>query len=685
MPCSSSRAHCLTAVTQGWQLDVPTQVTKVEHVTLFEQAEFVDLCEQRAQGSAVLATLCWRMAKRLTEDRAGGASAQIPGGVTVNQGGATNTNTMTGPTIHVMNIMPEQGQWGAPMQPSKKAGSAAGRPSSGLGQQSLPALFGQPVSFVGLGDLEVLGRAKWSPIESGGHSSTSAISNFRNKFIADYIRDHPTLSFSDKNVEKMVKAKSYEVYIAQSKAKENPEETPATGRGSPAAAESDVFKRLPSAAGVQGVMGKDGVMDIERVGDFGDYEYYPDGGDNNSDPPSSESGKKRGPSATASEPALAKKPVTAKKSAAKLKPVAAKPAEKPAAAKLVEKPAASNKVLDLTTTRGMEEEVPQASAAEKAAEAVQGRKRSLREEEDEGDDDDEVDESSSQGDVDLVREAVNPYRKPSSGFTVNQLKVDADCFACFVGLILCIVKAWLAGRKLVQTGNKKQLTDRVGAELRKEQEKLVEEANRNPIPRNPAQKKSARHAMAEFEQPDDIDVGDILIYASKRQNGEISINDKFGLFVVKVTEVEPTQELRAEKGETDPPKVTFELELEEETQTLSVDWDAFYNIPDRLSDSYDPSTLVLFQRTCNRDSEEVLSSQLEVGWLVGRFKVGDHGDRPVLVKSVDGDNLTDHQHILFDAFGRKKFVNDVEIKMTLLEIEYSTTRSNVLPDDAGSE
>ena len=236
----------------------------------------------------------------------------------------------------------------------------------------------------------------------------------------------------------------------------------------------------------------------------------------------------------------------------------------------------------------------------------------------------------------------------------------------------------------MQTGNKSELTDRVGAQLRREQEKLVEEANRNPIARNPAQKKSARHAVPQFEQPDEIDVGDILIYASKRQNGEVSIDDEFGLFVVKVTEVEPVQELPADKGETDPPRVTFEMVEQEETQSVAVDWDAFYTVPDLMYDSYDAGTLVLFQRTCKRDGEEVITSLLEMGWLAGRFKMVNDGDRPVLVKSVDGNNLTDFRRILFDAFGGKKFVNDVEIKMSLLEIEYSTSRSNVL-DDFGSK
>jgi hypothetical protein len=237
----------------------------------------------------------------------------------------------------------------------------------------------------------------------------------------------------------------------------------------------------------------------------------------------------------------------------------------------------------------------------------------------------------------------------------------------------------------VQTGNKKELTDRVGAQLRREQEKLVDEASRNRIAGNPSQKKSARHTVPQFEQVDEIDIGDILIYASKRQNGEVSINDEFGLFVVKVIEVEPAQELPGDKGETDPPKVTFEIEDQDETRIEAVDWDAFYNIPDLQSDSYDAGTLVLFQRTCVRDGDQVITSLLEMGWLAGRFKIGDHGDRPVLVKSVDGNNLTDYRRILFDAFGRKKFVNDVEIKMSLLEIEYSTTRSSVLADNSGSE
>ena len=417
--------HALTfsLILQGWHLVVPAHVIKVEHVTLFAQDEFASLCEQHAQGSSALATLCWRMAKRLSEDRAS-ASAPTPGGVTVNQGGATNT--MTGPTIHV-NIMPEQGQGSASAQPSKKAWSVAGRSSSGLGQQSLPALFGQPLSFVGLDDLEVLGRAKWPPIESGGHSSTSAISNFRNKFIADYIRNNPTLSLNDKSVEKKVKAMSFEAYNAQSKAKRSVEEAAAGGE-SLAAAEGVGLKRLPSIDGVQGVMRKDGVLDIERVGEFGEYEFYAgDDAEKESAPSRLEPAKKRGPPAmTASQPVLAKKP--------------SKPADKTAnsAAKPAERRAAGSTVLDLTTTPVVEqEEAPQKSAAEMAAAGVQMRKRALQTDGDDkdDDDDDDDDESSSHGEVDLVKEAVNPYGKPANGFTNKQLKV-AVVFSCRVFLLL---------------------------------------------------------------------------------------------------------------------------------------------------------------------------------------------------------------------------------------------------------
>lgn len=240
-----------------------------------------------------------------------------------------------------------------------------------------------------------------------------------------------------------------------------------------------------------------------------------------------------------------------------------------------------------------------------------------------------------------------------------------------------LYKAWLGKHGMPVSGNKKELKDRVGGYLRREQEKLVEQAAKDPVSRKDSDKKSGRNSVAMLQQAEDIKTGDRLIFASKRQNGQIDTNDEFGLFVVEITNVEKVVERSNDKGETDSPKVTFDLIMEDERETHVVDWDAFYNLAEPKYATYEKHTLVLFLRTYDND---VVGSQLEMGWLGGTFRQKEDND-VVLVKSVDGESIVNESCIFFDAFGGKKFVNDVEIKMALLEIEFSTFRSNIAGED----
>jgi hypothetical protein len=56
-----------------------------------------------------------------------------------------------------------------------------------------------------------LKAVKWAPIESGGHTAGSKVSVFRNKYIADFVRENPSLLF-DKATEKEVRARSQTAY-----------------------------------------------------------------------------------------------------------------------------------------------------------------------------------------------------------------------------------------------------------------------------------------------------------------------------------------------------------------------------------------------------------------------------------------------------------------------------------------
>ncbi len=82
-------------------------------------------------------------------------------------------------------------------------------------QANIAALFGKPSpSFTDMSDEKVLQVVKWASIESGGHTAGSKVSIFRNKFMADFARENPSLVF-EKATKKDIRARSLSAYEAR--------------------------------------------------------------------------------------------------------------------------------------------------------------------------------------------------------------------------------------------------------------------------------------------------------------------------------------------------------------------------------------------------------------------------------------------------------------------------------------
>jgi hypothetical protein len=645
---------------------MPAHVKQVNHIVAYSQAEFVALFDQ---ASAPVAGLCWRLAAQ-TLAPAAPAAAEKPAGVSVVTNANTSIGNVTGQTIHVpVTVNVVSGETGKAASIPRKE-HLDRKPSAAQEQRSMLAIFGEPPSFAGLSDMEVLKKVKWDPILSGGHSEGSAVSDFRNNFIANYIRAHPTLAFNDSKTQAEVKKKSYLAYK-----KSNPNIIMVEDPVSKPDGRASKKGRASVTEQVHGVIGKDGVLEVDGCGDLGEFLLDLNEG---LDAAPKESNKKRERAEGAAVPEQAKKAAVVERSEEEMLPVATQRNVSGAAQ-------VGKKALMCPVEERL---VPKKSAAEQAATAVQGKKRPLqgleedeKEEEEEEEEDEGEEEKGSleeDSDVNLVDEEVNPGKK---GCTVKLLKVGEGFHTLHVYSFFSLFwsKAWLAKHGMPVSGSKTVLKDRVGGYLRREQEKRMEQVAMNPVPRKDDDKKSARNAVFVLQQPESIEIGDTLIFASKKQDGQIDTNDEYGLFVVKVEDVETALERPNDKGETDSPKVSFCLFMEdEEPEPHTVNWNAFYILPERLYEFYDKKTLVLFQRSYENN---VVGSQLEMGWLKGTFRQKDDSDDPVLVNSVDGESMVDQECIFFDAFGGKKFINDVEIKMALLEIEFSTFRSNMPGDD----
>jgi hypothetical protein len=196
------------------------------------------------------------MAKQL-EGGCAPATAAAPGAMNISQAGATNTVSQTGPTVTQtgltinVTISPDFGSAAAAAAAASRSAppktSTKIRTPSGFVQASLPVSFGRLVrSFEGMSNLDILKELKWMPVESGGFSCNSAISRFHNTFMADYACKNPTAMF-DSETERLIKKKSFEAYQEM--------------RKSVSCSGMDDQEDL-----VSGIMGADGVLDVDQVG-----------------------------------------------------------------------------------------------------------------------------------------------------------------------------------------------------------------------------------------------------------------------------------------------------------------------------------------------------------------------------------------------------------------------------------
>lgn len=198
---------------------MPEGVTRVGHLLLLSEEEF--LATLMDPGRHSVGRICYRAAVKVCAPvvaTAGPGSAPAPG-VSFNNA-PTQTQTFT-PTFtpNINIIMPAQSVAKVPVSHAKavsKSSREEERPADSQKKQTnIAALFGKaPPLFTGLSDDKVLQAVKWAPIESGGHTAGSRVSVFRNKFMADFVRQNPSLVF-DKETEKNVRARSLTAYEAR--------------------------------------------------------------------------------------------------------------------------------------------------------------------------------------------------------------------------------------------------------------------------------------------------------------------------------------------------------------------------------------------------------------------------------------------------------------------------------------
>jgi hypothetical protein len=202
---------------QGWSLVMPEGVTRVGHILVFSEDEFLASVDPTRQ---VVGRICYRTAVKVCAPvvAAAGPGSAPAAGVSFNNA-PTQTQTFT-PTFtpNINIIMPPSGG-AVPVSHAKavpKSSREEERPADSQKKQvNIAALFGKaPPSFTGLADEKVLQAVKWAPIESGGHTAGSKVSVFRNKFMADFVRQNPSLVF-DKGTEKDVRTRSLTAYEAR--------------------------------------------------------------------------------------------------------------------------------------------------------------------------------------------------------------------------------------------------------------------------------------------------------------------------------------------------------------------------------------------------------------------------------------------------------------------------------------
>jgi hypothetical protein len=204
---------------QGWNLAMPEGVARVGHLLLLSEEEFLaSLMDPARHG---VGRMCYRAAVKVCAPvvAAAGPGSAPAAGVSFNNA-PTQTQTFT-PTFtpNINIIMPSQSGTAVPASQPKafsKISREEERPADSQKKQTnIAALFGKPPpSFTGLSDEKILQTVKWVPVESGGHTAGSKLSVFRNKFMADFVRQNPSLVF-DKETEKDVRARSLNAYEAR--------------------------------------------------------------------------------------------------------------------------------------------------------------------------------------------------------------------------------------------------------------------------------------------------------------------------------------------------------------------------------------------------------------------------------------------------------------------------------------
>ncbi len=345
---------------------MPEGVTRVGHVLVFSEEEFLASVDPTCQ---VVGRICYRTAVKVCAPvvATAGPGSTPAAGVSFNNA-PTQTQTFT-PTFtpNINIIMPPSGG-AVPVSHAKalpKSSREEERPADVHKKQTnIAALFGKaPPSFTGLSDEKVLQAVKWAPIESGGHTAGSKVSVFRNKFMADFVRQNLSLVF-DKGTERDVRARSMTAYEA---------------RGTEVVVESG------GASSGLWYVGPEN--DPEQV--VG--EAHVEGGDEADGLRESESAK----SAKTKEPKKHEREVDVEEDRSRK------------AAKLPQEPFSTASSIQMTEEAMTEgDQKPQEAEVGK----VQGEKRPLADD----------DGGSGSSDIDLVQEAVNPNGK---SFTVTHLKV----------------------------------------------------------------------------------------------------------------------------------------------------------------------------------------------------------------------------------------------------------------------
>jgi hypothetical protein len=204
--CHELQVFWLMASLQGWALKVPVHITRVRHITLYSEAEFVAFFDAKDKD---VASICRRMAGAIATPSPV-PEASVGPVVTTN---VTQGNITVPVTVNVTHRTEKPKA--LPPPPPPLVSRLVERPVAGnFFQPTLHAAFGkeQPI-FDGMSDMEVLRKVGWTPVASGGHTVGSKVSHFRNNYMALYVRRNPNAAFTT-DLEEEVKKDSHNAYVA---------------------------------------------------------------------------------------------------------------------------------------------------------------------------------------------------------------------------------------------------------------------------------------------------------------------------------------------------------------------------------------------------------------------------------------------------------------------------------------